>query len=219
MEAPHHDLARLGRQHHGDGIHLDGLGDEPLTEVARWLDEALDAGAPDATAVQLATVDEAGGPAARTVLLKGLDERGFLLYTNHESRKGRHLAGNPACALVLFWRNLDRQVTVTGTAERLPDEESDAYFASRPRGSQIGAWASRQSSVLPDRAALEAAVAEVEERFAGDDDIPRPPWWGGYVVRPDAVELWQGRPNRLHDRIRYARTADGTAWTRDRLAP
>jgi pyridoxamine 5'-phosphate oxidase len=185
--------------------------------VARWIDEAVDAGAPDATAVQLATVGPDGRPAARTVLLKGLDERGFSFFTNHESRKGRHLAANPACAMVLFWRNLDRQVTVTGDAERLPDAESDDYFASRPRGSQIGAWASHQSSVLPDRDALDAAVAEVEARFAGEGAIPRPPWWGGYVLRPDTVELWQGRDDRLHDRIRY--TCHGGAWTRERLSP
>lgn len=219
MEEPHHDLARLGRQHHGDGIHLDGLGHDPLTEVARWIDEAIEAGAPDATAVQLATVDGDGRPAVRTVLLKGLDERGFHIFTNYESRKGRHLAHNPSCALVLFWRNLDRQVNVTGIAERLPEQESDEYFATRPRGSKIGAWASRQSSVLPDRAALDAAVAEVEERFAGVDDIPRPAWWGGFTIRPDSVELWQGRPDRLHDRIRFLLPAGEARWTRERLAP
>lgn len=217
MEAPQNDLARLGRQHHGPGLHLDDLGDDPLIEVACWIDEAVERAAPDATAMQLATVDPGGRPAARTVLLKGLDERGFHFYTNHESRKGRHLAANPACALVLFWRNLDRQVNVTGWAERLPDDEADAYFVTRPRGSKIGAWASRQSAVLDDRAELDAAVAAVEARFAGVDDIPRPPWWGGYVVVPDTVELWQGRDDRLHDRIRYRRHGDG--WRRDRLSP
>ena len=216
MDAPHHDLARLGRQHHGPGLREDELGDDPLVEVACWIDDAVGGGAADATAVQLATVDAEGRPAVRTVLLKGLDERGFQFFTNHESRKGRHLAANPHCALVLFWRALDRQVTVTGTAERLSDEESDAYFATRPRGSQIGAWASRQSSVIAGRHELERAAAEVEARFAGAD-IPRPEWWGGYVIRPDTVELWHGRDDRLHDRIRY--TAEFGGWRRERLSP
>lgn len=217
MEEPHADLARLGRQHHGEGLRLDDLGDDPLTEVACWLDEAIERGAPDATAVQLATVDTDGRPAARTVLLKGLDERGFHFFTNHESRKGRHLAANPACALVLFWRSLDRQVNVTGTAGRLPDDEADAYFATRPRGSQLGAWASRQSTVIGSREELERRVAELDERFAGGD-VPRPDWWGGYVVRPDTVELWQGRDDRLHDRIRFTRAGDD-GWRRERLSP
>lgn len=217
MEEPHADLSRLGRQHHGEGLRLEDLGDDPLVEVACWIDEAVEGGAPDATAVQLATVDADGRPAARTVLLKGLDGRGFQFFTNHESRKARHLAANPACALVLFWRNLDRQVNVTGTAERLPDAESDAYFTTRPRGSQLGAWASRQSTVIESREALERAVEELEERFAGQP-VPRPDWWGGYVVRPDTVELWQGRDDRLHDRIRFTRTDDG-GWRRERLAP
>ena len=218
MQEPHADLARMGRQHHGPGLHIDELGDDPLAEVACWLDEAVEAGAPDATAMQLATVGADGRPANRTVLLKGLDDRGFHFFTNHESRKGRHLGANPACALVLFWRNLDRQVNVTGTAERLPDEEADAYFATRPRGSQLGAWASRQSTVIESRDVLEAAVAEAAARF-GDGPVARPPWWGGYVVRPDGVELWQGRDDRLHDRIRYTRLDDGTGWRRERLSP
>lgn len=216
MEEPHADLARLGRQHHGDGLRLEDLGHDPLTEVACWVDEAVERGAPDATAMQLATVGPDGRPAARTVLLKGLDERGFHFFTNHESRKGRHLAANPACALVLFWRNLDRQVNVTGSAERLGDDEADAYFATRPRGSQLGAWASRQSTVIQSRDELERSVAELAERFAGRD-VPRPAWWGGYVVRPEAVELWQGRDDRLHDRIRFTRDRDG--WRRERLSP
>lgn len=188
---------------------------DPLVQVGRWYREAIDAGLVQPDAMQLATVDAAGQPSARTVLLKGIDERGLSFFTSYESRKGQQLAGNPRCALVLLWKPLERQVNVTGVAERLPPAESDEYFATRPRGSQVGAWASAQSAVIADRGALEAALAAVEERFPGA--VPRPPHWGGYVVRPETVELWKGRRNRLHDRLRYTRGGD--AWRLERLSP
>jgi pyridoxamine 5'-phosphate oxidase len=150
------------------------------------------------------------------VLLRGVDERGLRFFTNYDSAKGRALAADPTCVLVLHWHVLERQIRVTGEAERLPADESAAYFAGRPRGSQLAAWASDQSEVLPDRSVLEARLAEVEARFDGVE-VPLPPDWGGYVVRPSTVELWQGRPSRLHDRLRYRTAASG--WVLERLAP
>jgi pyridoxamine 5'-phosphate oxidase len=178
--------------------------------VARWYRDAVDAGLVQPDAMQLATV-----ASARTVLLKGIDERGFTFFTNYESRKGAELAADPRCGLVLLWKPLERQVTVTGTAERVPAAESDEYFATRPRGSQLSTWVSQQSRVVGSRAELEGALAAVEARYA--DEVPRPPYWGGYLVRPDTVELWKGRRNRLHDRLRYRR--DGGGWVIERLAP
>jgi pyridoxamine 5'-phosphate oxidase len=183
---------------------------DPLVQVARWYRDAVDGGLVQPDAMQLATAHS-----ARTVLLKGIDERGFSFFSNYESRKGRELAADPRCALVLLWKPLERQVTVTGTATRLSPEESDEYFATRPRGSQISTWVSHQSEVVASRAELEGALAEVEARYP--DAVPRPPYWGGYVVAPETVELWKGRRNRLHDRLRYRR--DGGAWVLERLAP
>jgi pyridoxamine 5'-phosphate oxidase len=192
------------------------VGPEPLPEVRRWLDEAVAAGLPDETPMTLATVEPDGTPSARVVLLRGIDDRGLLFFTNYGSAKGRALAAQPACALVLHWPVLERQIRVNGVAERLSSEESAAYFAGRPRGSQLAAWASEQSTVLPDRATLESRLAEVESRFAGRE-VPLPPGWGGYFVRPTTVELWQGRPARMHDRLRYRATASG--WVLERLSP
>jgi pyridoxamine 5'-phosphate oxidase len=183
---------------------------DPLVQVARWYQDAIDGGLVQPDAMQLAT-----RTSARTVLLKGIDERGLSFFSNYESRKGIDLAADPRCSLVLLWKPLERQVTITGTAERLPADESDEYFASRPRGSQLSTWVSRQSTVVASRAELERILAEVEARYPGD--VPRPPYWGGYVVRPDGVELWKGRRNRLHDRLRYR--LDGAAWVLERLAP
>jgi pyridoxamine 5'-phosphate oxidase len=188
----------------------------PLTRVAAWYAEAVAAGVPEPEAMALATADAAGRPSVRYVLLKGVDDRGVRFFTNYESRKARELAANARAALALFWQPLGRQVRLEGTVERLGDAESDAYFATRGRGSRIGAWASHQSAELPDRASLEARARELDERFAGAD-IPRPPHWGGYLLRPDVVELWQGRPDRLHDREEW-RLRDG-AWEARRLSP
>jgi pyridoxamine 5'-phosphate oxidase len=167
-------------------------------------------------AMVLATADAAGAPSARVVLLRGWDERGFVFFTNYESRKGVELAARPRGTLLFYWPELERQVRIEGEARTLPAAESDAYFARRPRGHRLGAWASPQSRPLPDRAALERAMAEADARF-GDDEVPRPPYWGGYRLTPERFEFWQGRPNRVHDRLRYQRS--GAGWARDRLAP
>ena len=187
-----------------------------MVQLRRWLSQAVAAGLDEPNAMVVATADASGAPSARTVLLKGLDDRGLTFYTNLDSRKGRELAANPRAAVAFPWHALQRQVLVRGPVERLPAAAADAYFASRPRGSRLGAWASPQSTVLADRAQLDAAVTAVTERFAGAD-VPRPPHWGGFLVVPSEVEFWQGRPNRLHDRLRYRR-AD-RRWIVERLAP
>ena len=164
----------------------------------------------------LATADRTGRPAARVVLLKGLDDRGFVFYTNYESRKARELAENSNASLVFYWAELERQVRVGGTASRISRDESERYFKSRPRGHQLGAWVSTQSEVIAGRAVLEERLKEYERRYP--DAVPLPPFWGGYVVAPSEIEFWQGRPNRLHDRFRYTRQKDGL-WLIERLAP
>lgn len=170
----------------------------------------------DINAMTLATVDQSGKPSSRTVLLKSVDERGFIFFTNYDSRKGRELAANPHAALTFFWSDLERQVCVAGAVTKLPAAESEAYFKSRPRGSQIGAWASNQSEAIPDRAALEAKWREIEKKFP--HDIPLPPNWGGFILKPERIEFWQGRPSRLHDRFSYALQPDGS-WKIERLSP
>jgi pyridoxamine 5'-phosphate oxidase len=190
---------------------------DPLAQFARWLEDAREGGVELPEAMTLATADAAGRPSARTVLLKSVDADGFRFFTNTESRKARELAENRDAALVFHWP-LDprRQVTVSGTVEPLPRDESEAYFRTRPLGSRLGAWASRQSEVVPDRRALERAFAEAEAAYG--DDPPLPPWWGGYLLRPRRLEFWQNRPNRLHDRFRYT-LGSGGSWALERLAP
>jgi pyridoxamine 5'-phosphate oxidase len=184
--------------------------------VRRWLDEAEAAGIRLPNAIALATADADGRPSVRHVLLRGIDDQGFVFHTNHGSRKARELRENPRAAFAAYWRELDRQISVVGDVERVSDDESDAYFATRPREARLGAWASRQSSELGSRAELLERYAEFEARYPGDD-VPRPPYWGGYRVLPISVELWQGRLHRLHDRFRYERDGDG--WSLRRLAP
>ena len=186
-------------------------------QFAVWFADAAAFGLPEPNAMVVATADRSGRPSARTVLLKEYDPSGFVFFTNYESRKGTELATNPYASLVFPWFPMQRQVLVGGAVERVSRAETEEYFASRPRGSQLGAWASPQSRVLPDRAAVESHLTAVIERF-GDGPVPAPPHWGGFRVLPETVEFWQGRSNRLHDRLRYRRTAE-RGWIVERLAP
>ena len=190
---------------------------DPLVLFREWYERAAAEGAPLPQAMTLATATADGDPSARTVELKGTDERGFLFFTNYDSRKGRQLDANPRAALVFHWHTEPRrQVLVTGTVERLPRSESEAYFDSRAVGSRLGAWASRQSTPIGSYEELELAFAEAVERFG--DDVPLPDWWGGYVLRPETIEFWESRPNRLHERVRYTRGEDGS-WSGTLLSP
>jgi len=203
------------RQSYDKGVLLESqAAASPFEQFSLWFDEALAARVPEPNAMTLATVDAAGQPSARTVLIKGYDPRGLVFFTNYESRKGLELAANPLAALLFFWQPLERQVRIEGRMERTSAEESDAYYASRPVGSRLGAWASEQSRPVT-RADLEAREAAFRQRYG--DEPPRPPHWGGYRLVPTAFEFWQGRPSRLHDRLRYQR--DGDTWRIDRLAP
>jgi pyridoxamine 5'-phosphate oxidase len=213
------DLSALREEYARAGLHETDLEPDPIAMFERWMRDALAADLYDANAMVLATVGPDSGPSARMVLLKGLSQEGFVFFTNTGSRKGAELVADPRCALLFPWQVLERQVRVDGVATRLPATDVEAYFATRPRGSQLGAWASHQSRVVASREELNAAYEEAERRF-GDGRVPVPAEWGGYVVRPEAVEFWQGRPGRLHDRLRYSRPAgDGTGWVVERLAP
>jgi len=189
---------------------------DPLALVGEWFEEAAASGIIEAERMALATATPDGRPSVRIVLLKGIDADGIRFFTNYGSRKGRELEANPRAAATLYWQPLYRAARLEGPVERLTSEESDAYFATRPRGAQVGAWASAQGSVLRDRAELQERLRAVEERFP--DAVPRPDFWGGYRLRPDAVELWQGRPDRLHDREHFLRQPDGS-WRAERLSP
>jgi pyridoxamine 5'-phosphate oxidase len=195
----------------------DTLDPDPIAQFRVWFDEALAANLLDANAMSLATVSAAGEPSVRTVLLKGVDERGFTFFTHYASAKGRDLAANPRASLLFFWAALERQVRISGVAARVERAISEAYFASRPLESQLGAWAATQSAGVDSRAALEQGYDAASARFAGQP-VPCPPEWGGYHVEAERMEFWQGRPGRLHDRILYVRDASGT-WTRSRMAP
>ena len=209
-------LADLRRKYARARLDEEDVSHDPIVEFARWFADAQAAHVEEPNAMVLATATVDGSPSARVVLLKAFDERGFVFFTDYRSRKGSELEDNPRAALVLHWKELERQVRITGPVERTSIEDSEAYFRSRPIGSRLGAWVSHQSAVIPSRTALEAGLAEVEERFA-EGDVPLPPYWGGYRVRPETIEFWQGRESRLHDRIRYLRS--GEAWRIERLAP
>lgn len=198
------------------GLSESDVADSPIAQFERWFEAAVQAGLREPNAMTLATATAEGRPAARIVLLKSFDEQGFVFYTNYDSRKGRELTANAQAALVFYWADLERQVRVEGSVVPVSRAESEAYFHSRPRGSQFGAWASRQSTVLAGREVLEAQFSSAQQQF-GEGSIPMPPFWGGYRVIPDLMEFWQGRPSRLHDRIQYR--LRGERWVRERLAP
>ena len=210
------DLGKLRRDFESAGLERGDLLSDPIDQFERWLIEAQNSGIEDVNAMILATADAGGFPGVRTVLLKSFDREGFVFYTNYQSRKARDMAANPRASLLMPWLALNRQVTVEGEVERVAEAESQAYFSSRPRGSQLGAWVSQQSSPLDTREALEARLQALEQRFA-DKTIPLPEFWGGYRIRPRRLEFWQGRPSRLHDRFEYRQR--GYAWQIQRLQP
>ena len=233
-------IADLRREYNLTGLRRRDLAADPIAQFQRWFDQAMGARASgrirkfliklykklllasgaeqlDLTAMTLATADKQGRPSARVVLLKGVDQRGFIFFTNYESRKGQELAENPHAALVLYWPEQEREVCIAGEISPLPPAESDAYFRSRPHGSRLAAWASKQSTAVKDRAALEERWRQLEAQYT-NKEIPRPPFWGGYLLSPARMEFWQGRPNRLHDRFRYTRQPDKT-WLIERLSP
>ena len=212
------NVAELREDYTRGALERRDLHADPIEQFRTWIDAAIADGLPEPNAVVVATVDPDGRPDARVVLLKAYDERGFVFYTNYESAKGRQLAERPHAALVFNWLAHERQVRIRGAVTRISREETATYFHSRPRGSQLGAWASPQSSVLPDRTPLEARKAALEAAYAKTEDVvPVPPHWGGFRVAAEEVEFWQGRSSRLHDRFRYTRATDG--WAVDRLAP
>jgi pyridoxamine 5'-phosphate oxidase len=204
-------------EHAAHGLRRRDLDPDPIKQFSNWFTAAIEAGIRDVNSMSLATVGQDGKPSVRVVLLKGFDQDGFVFFTNYESEKGRELDANPYTSFAFYWIEVDRQVRVSGPVEKSSREESERYFHSRPVASQLGAWASRQSRVIDGRRVLDARMAEMTERY-GKGPVPLPPHWGGYCVKPEVIEFWQGRSNRLHDRFRYTRQTDGS-WLIERLAP
>ena len=210
-------LAELRREYSLHSLDIGDVAAEPIAQFRRWFDDARAAEIIEPNAMTLATCSPEGTPSARIVLLKDVSDAGFVFFTQYRSRKGQELEANPRVALVFFWKEIERQVRIVGTALRVTDAENAAYFAQRPRGARLGAWASHQSTIIQNRTTLEAEALRAEARFA-QNDVPCPPYWGGYRVSPSEVEFWQGRPNRLHDRLRYRRNDEGQ-WVIERLQP
>ncbi len=214
---PDENIADLRREYTRAGLNESDTLSDPIDQFHRWFQEALKGGVAEPNAMTLATAAADGQPSARVLLLKGADERGFSFFTNYESRKGHELAANPRASMVFFWPELERQIRIHGTVTQLPRSESEAYFRSRPEGNRLGAWVSMQSQVIPNRNVLEEKLKEVTERFQGRE-IPIPPYWGGFILEPQSIEFWQGRLNRLHDRLIFRKQTCG-GWIRERLAP
>jgi len=214
----HHstNISHLRREYSHSTLDESSVGPDPIALFTEWLDQALKAELPEPNAMTVATATADGVPSARVVLLRGYDERGFVFFTDYRSQKGVELSTNPRTALVFYWSALDRQVRIVGSAAKIAREESEAYFRTRPRGSRLGAWISHQSQIIQSRRLLDDKVPELERRYPGED-IPLPPYWGGFRVTPEAMEFWQGRESRLHDRIRYRR--EGDQWHIERLSP
>lgn len=211
------DIAGFRHEYIGEGLRRRDLDPDPIKQFDKWFAAAIAAKIYDANAMALATATKDGRPSVRVVLLKDFDERGFVFFTNYTSEKGRQLEQNPRAAVVFYWMEVERQIRIEGTIEKTSRDESEGYFRIRPIGAQIGAWASHQSQPIDARRVLDARLEEMKQRFASGE-VPLPPHWGGYRLKPEAMEFWQGRPNRLHDRFRYIRQSDGS-WVIDRLAP
>ncbi len=210
-------LAELRKEYSKSSLDVTTVDVSPVTQFEKWFNEAMESSVAEPNAMNLATVNEQGRPSSRIVLLKGIEKGCFQFFTNYQSKKGRELELNPACALTFFWPELERQVRVEGMCARVSAEVSEKYFQSRPRGSQIGAWSSPQSTFIKDRLILEQRVTEIEKKFAGTEKLPRPKQWGGYEVHPFMIEFWQGRQSRLHDRVQYNKVDE--RWQIHRLAP